>query len=174
MQIPEAVIVFIYSLIGFAASVGVIALFMRVVPKERVGVLYRLGRPRQVLEPGPKFVIPLLDRVVTVDMSPSEAQVAQNVVVRLESGERFRLTGSFNWQIADPLNALKVESDPFVMMQDAVREAAAAYVEKHGINETATRLKELNMTVRIQANDALAKSAYVELSKLNLKVNREK
>jgi regulator of protease activity HflC (stomatin/prohibitin superfamily) len=59
----------VFETIGFIVLVGVIiALSMRLIQQYETAIVFRLGKMHKTLGPGLNFIIPIIDRSVTVDM----------------------------------------------------------------------------------------------------------
>lgn len=175
-MIPQVVQTLLWGLLVFAISVVVIASFMRIVPKGHMGVKFRLGRATGEHKPGrPALIIPFVERMVAVDMSPSDEKLPPGIVIRNKDGLRYSVTGTYKYQIVDAFNALtKVASDPGEAMHNAIRDGVAGYVEKHSLAHAAKQTKELNKATQQAANAVLRDEWYVELSAVNVMVRRQK
>ena len=166
--------VFVVSVAVFFASVLIAAMAIRVVPKNHIGVRLRFSRIVSTHKAGMQFIFPFIEQMVAVDMTASELTLPKGLVLRSAKGERYSISGTFSYQITQPAGAIGVQSDPVEAMSNAIRDAVDAYVNQHGLIETAKNTKELNYAVQEQVNQELAETFFVRLSKMQLQLHKEK
>ncbi|HNJ78916.1 MAG TPA: SPFH domain-containing protein, partial [Marmoricola sp.] len=96
------------ALVILAVALAVVSI--RVIPEYERGVVFRLGRLRELYQPGLKLLIPGLDRiqrvdtrVITLTIPPQEVITRDNVPARVNAVVLFNVT--------DPIKAvMKVEN----------------------------------------------------------------
>lgn len=166
--------IFIAATLFFIATVILAIMVVRVVPKNSIGVRTRFGKIVSTHPPGMQFIIPFAEQLVAVDMTPSEVELPRNFLARSAAGERFRITGKFNYQITQAAGALLVSSDPIEAMHNAVRDAVVEYVNQHTFVVATRDSKELAYAVQKAANAALEETFYVRLTQMQLQLSKEK
>src|SRR3954463_9097645 len=94
---------------------GLIVLYLsaRVVQQHERMVIFRLGRtgPDLVREPGLRFVLPVIDRPIMVDIREKFVEVNESATTR--DSARIGIDSGISWHIVDPLRSLlNVQSFP--------------------------------------------------------------
>ncbi|WP_052460448.1 SPFH domain-containing protein [Microbacterium gorillae] len=80
MNEPALATVVALALVILAAIA--VARSVRIIPRDRVGLVERLGRYQRTLDPGVHLLLPIVDRVrVTVDMLPQELVIPTQPVI---------------------------------------------------------------------------------------------
>ncbi len=175
------VILLVIGLILFAASI-------RVVQEYERGVIFRLGRVLGAKGPGLFFIIPIVDRMVkvdlrtvTLDVPSQEAITADNVTVKVNAVVYFRVTNPVDsvieiedyrratWQIAQTSlrNVIgQSELDRLLQDREAINERLQSIIdeatEPWGIKVSIVEVKDVELNtnmVRAMAREAEAERA---------------
>lgn len=167
------------------AVIGIIAASVRIVQEYERGVIFRLGRVVGAKGPGLFFIIPVVDRMVkvdlrtiTLDVPSQEAITADNVTVKVNAVVYFRVIdpqaavvqiedyGRATWQIAQTsLRNVIGQSDLDSLLQDreAINETLQHIIdeatEPWGIKVSIVEIKDVELNpqmVRAMARQAEA------------------
>ena len=150
--------------LALAASVKIIREYQR-------GVIFRLGRISATKQPGLRFIIPLVDRMVrvdlrirTLDIRPQDIITRDNVTVRVNAVAYFKITDAVNSvieiedfqfataQIAQTtLRSIvgQVELDELLVDRDNInsrlRNTIAAFTDPWGVEVTLVEVKDVEL-----------------------------
>src|ERR1700739_4926885 len=118
-------------------------LFIRILREYQRGVVFRLGRLREPKGPGVAFLIPIVDRIVKVDLRtitltipPQEVITKDNVPVRVNAVAYFR--------IVDP-NAAIVQVENFMVATSQIAQTTLrAVLGQHVLDELLSEREKIN------------------------------
>lgn len=134
----------VQTLVFLAVAIGVVAsMFLRIALEYERAVIFRLGRLSRVAGPGLFFVIPVIDRVVkmdvrivTLDVPTQEVMTRDNVPAKVNAVVYFR--------VLEPGDAL-VKVDHFVMATSQVAQTTLRAVVGHAeLDEVLAEREKLN------------------------------
>jgi len=99
-------VLYLALLIGIAV-LGMLFMLtsLRKIPDPHRGVVFRFGKLLRELEPGTRWVIPLLDQVMLVDLSEQTFQLPSGLVVSDRTGN-YQVRGSFTCKIIEATPAV--------------------------------------------------------------------
>jgi regulator of protease activity HflC (stomatin/prohibitin superfamily) len=140
---------------------------LRIVTQYQRAVVFRLGRVQSVLQPGLRWIIPIIDlaryvdvRVVTLSIEPQETMTKDNVPVKVRAVVWYRVTR--------PTDALVVvESFPSAVMQIALT-TLRMVMGKHSLDELLKEQDMLSVSLK-EAVDKVTEPWGIEVERVELK-----
>jgi regulator of protease activity HflC (stomatin/prohibitin superfamily) len=185
------IVSFLFSGIGIVVLLGIIILIaaIKVVQEYERGVIFRLGRLQGAKGPGIFFIIPLVDRmvkvdlrVVTLDIPTQEAITRDNVTVRVNAVAYYRVIDpsdaivqveDFNratWQIAQTsLRSVLGQSDldELLIHRDEINQKLQQIIDEQtepwGIKVSIVEVKDVELPDTMKR--AMARQAEAEREK---------
>ncbi|WP_442790187.1 SPFH domain-containing protein [Nocardia sp. CDC153] len=157
----------LYLLIAWLAAIVVIggvalASGVRVVAQYERGVLFRLGRVREVKEPGMRLLIPGVDkmqkismRVVTMPVPAQEGITRDNVTVRVDAVVYFR--------VVDPARALIEVQDYLFAVAQVAQTSLRSIIGKSELDDLLSNREQLNKGLELMIdNPALSWGVHID------------
>lgn len=133
--------------VGLGVLLVLLILSLRIVKQYELGVLFRFGRVIAVLEPGLRFIIPLVDvmhrvstRIVTMPIQSQGIITKDNVSVDISAVAYFRV-------IDAKLSVLSIENTKAAIDQIA-QTTLRKVVGQHTLDETLAETNRINMDIR--------------------------
>ncbi|MFE3254101.1 slipin family protein [Nocardia sp. NPDC059091] len=138
----------LYLLMGWLAAFAVIAGIglaagVRVVAQYEKGVVFRLGRVREVREPGLRLLIPGVDKmqkismqVITMPVPAQEGITRDNVTVRVDAVVYFR--------VIDPRRALVEVQDYLFAVAQVAQTSLRSIIGKSELDDLLSNREQLN------------------------------
>ena len=141
-----AAIVVVVLLILLAQSIRVVREYERV-------VVFRLGKVTGARGPGLVIVLPLIERMVTVnlqvvtfDVTPQDIITKDNVTVRVDAVVYFR--------VVDPVKAMVVIRDYIFATQRIAQTTLRATLGQHELDDLLANRAQLNDQLRVRIDEA--------------------
>ncbi|GLZ06578.1 membrane protein [Actinomadura sp. NBRC 104412] len=134
-------------LIGLAAAAAILLLFLanaiKIVPEYERGVIFRLGRIQGAKGPGLFFIIPVIDRMVrvdlrilTADVPPQEIITSDNVTVRVDAVTYF--------QVLDPVKSVIAIEDYQVATSKIAQTTLRSILGQRSLDDLLGKRDEIN------------------------------
>lgn len=140
-----AVIVVVVVLVVLAAAVRIVAEYER-------GVIFRLGRVIGAKGPGLFFIIPVIDRmvkvnlqVVTLDVPPQDIITRDNVTVRVDAVVYF--------QVVDPVRAVVSIQNYLFATSRIAQTTLRATLGQHELDDLLTNRQQVNQLLQEQIDE---------------------
>lgn len=140
----------IYGLIGAVLLVlvlGWLTLSVRVLREYERGVVFRLGRLRPLLEPGPRLLTPAVDRLIRVDLRvvtltipPQEVITRDNVPARVNAVVLFR--------VVDPVKAVMAVENFAVATSQIAQTTLRSLLGRADLDTLLAHREDLNEDLR--------------------------
>ncbi len=189
------------SLIGIAAIVAIVVLFLtnaiKIVREYERGVIFRLGRLVGAKGPGLFFIIPIVDkmvkvdlRTITLDVPPQEVITRDNVPVHVNAVVYFRVMNPTDAvvQVMDFIEATrqismttlrsvlgKVELDEILSEREKLNQELQRIIDEHtdpwGIKVITVEIKDVKIPQEMQR--AIARQAEAERERRSKIINAE-
>ena len=189
------------SLIGIAAIVAIVILFLssaiKIVREYERGVIFRLGRLVGAKGPGLFFIIPIVDkmvkvdlRTITLDVPPQEVITRDNVPVHVNAVVYFRVMNPTDAvvQVMDFIEATrqismttlrsvlgKVELDEILSEREKLNQELQRIIDEHtdpwGIKVITVEIKDVKIPQEMQR--AIARQAEAERERRSKIINAE-
>jgi regulator of protease activity HflC (stomatin/prohibitin superfamily) len=147
-------VAFLEYFVGFIVFVLILS-SIRIIDQYQRGVKFRLGRFSGTLQPGLNFIIPIIDRLVVVDMRIQTIDIPEQQVMTKDNVP-MAINGVIYFQVSDPeIAVIKIQNFTYAISQYAQtalkdviggmsldevlakREDAAEQIEKLVVKETA-------------------------------------
>ena len=189
------------SLIGIAAVVAIVILFLasaiKIVREYERGVIFRLGRLVGAKGPGLFFIIPVVDkmvkvdlRTITLDVPPQEVITRDNVPIHVNAVVYFRVMNPTDAvvQVMDFIEATrqismttlrsvlgKVELDEILSEREKLNQELQRIIDEHtdpwGIKVITVEIKDVKIPQEMQR--AIARQAEAERERRSKVINAE-
>jgi len=189
------------SLLGIAAIVAIIIMFLssaiKIVREYERGVIFRLGRLVGAKGPGLFFIIPIVDkmvkvdlRTITLDVPPQEVITRDNVPVHVNAVVYFRVMNPTDAvvQVMDFIEATrqismttlrsvlgKVELDEILSEREKLNQELQRIIDEHtdpwGIKVITVEIKDVKIPQEMQR--AIARQAEAERERRSKIINAE-
>ena len=189
------------SLIGIAAILAIVILFLssaiKIVREYERGVIFRLGRLVGAKGPGLFFIIPIVDkmvkvdlRTITLDVPPQEVITRDNVPVHVNAVVYFRVMNPTDAvvQVMDFIEATrqismttlrsvlgKVELDEILSEREKLNQELQRIIDEHtdpwGIKVITVEIKDVKIPQEMQR--AIARQAEAERERRSKIINAE-
>ncbi len=125
----------------------VVAMAIRIIKQYERGVLFRLGRVRDTLEPGFRLIIPIVDvlhrvslRIVTLPIQSQGIITRDNVSVGVAAVAYFR--------VIDPVKSVVAIEDVSAAIDQIAQTTLRKVVGQHTLDETLSETDRINLDIR--------------------------
>ena len=129
------------------AAGGLVAASTRVLREYERGVVFRLGRLRPLYEPGPRLLLPVVDRLIRVDLrvvtltiSPQEVITRDNVPARVNAVVLF--------QVVDPLKSVMAVENYAVATSQIAQTTLRSLLGRADLDTLLAHREDLNEDLR--------------------------
>lgn len=143
-----AAVVIVVAVVGLV----VLAAAVRIVNEYERGVIFRLGRVTGAKGPGLFFIIPVIDRmvkvnlqVVTMDVPPQDIITKDNVTVRVDAVVYF--------QVVDPVRAVVSIQNYLFATSRIAQTTLRATLGQHELDELLTNRQQVNQLLQEQIDE---------------------
>ena len=113
----------------------------RVRPNQR-GIRFRLGKPLPVLGPGIYFMVPVIERILSVDVDNRVIRIPNVYIVDM-NGKTGRISAEFVIRVTDPLKAVLMGEVNFVVTRGAT-EFIKQFIRERSLDRFGASLSELD------------------------------
>ena len=134
-----AVLVLLAAVVGIGST--------RILPEYERGVVFRLGRLRPLYEPGPRLLLPFVDRLVRVDLRvvtltipPQEVITRDNVPARVNAVVLF--------QVVDPLKSVMAVENYAVATSQIAQTTLRSLLGRADLDTLLAHREDLNEDLR--------------------------
>ncbi|WP_216895027.1 SPFH domain-containing protein [Nocardia alni] len=157
------------TLVGVVVVVGGITMStgLRVVQQYEKGLVFRLGRVREVREPGLRMLIPFADkmrkvstRIVTMPVPGQEGITRDNVTVRVDAVVYFR--------VVDPVQAVVEVQDYLFAIAQVAQTSLRSIIGKSELDDLLSNREQLNKGLELMI-DSPALSWGVHIDRVEIK-----
>lgn len=192
----ELVIFGCFAILGFLALMVVLSA-IKIVPEYERGVIFRLGRLMGARGPGLFFVVPVLERMVRVDMRTITMDIPVQEVITLDN-VTMKVNAVLYFQVIDPNAAVtkvmdfiratmqiaqttlrsvvgQVELDDLLAQREKINQKLQHIIDEQtepwGIKVTTVEIKDVELPAAMQR--AMAKQAEAEREKRSKLIHAE-
>lgn len=149
----ELIIVFII----LAVVVFFVALTIKIVPQQRVGVVERLGKFHRLLKPGVNILIPIIDNVRTNhDLRIQQANVPPQTVITKDNVQ-VQIDTIIFYQVTGPEQATYGISDYVYGVRNISTATMRQIIGKMELDETLSGREKISTDIRIALDEATEK-----------------
>lgn len=149
----ELIIVFII----LAVVVFFVALTIKIVPQQRVGVVERLGKFHRLLKPGVNILIPIIDNVRTYhDLRIQQANVPPQTVITKDNVQ-VQIDTIIFYQVTGPEQATYGISDYVYGVRNISTATMRQIIGKMELDETLSGREKISTDIRIALDEATEK-----------------
>lgn len=140
---------------------------IRVIPAGHVGVLFRLGKLQKELQPGTRWVMPLLDQVMLVNLG--EQTIPLPDTLTLTSGDKtYKVEGTFTCKIIEPIPAVIAANQAQKDLAETVGEYLLPDLNQIGVPALLDRPEQMQKQAIQSLNDRMSRAWQVKFTKLEL------
>lgn len=142
---------------------------IRVIPAGHRGVLFRLGKLQKELQPGTRWVLPLIDSVMLVNLA--EQTIPLPEVLTLTAGDKnYTVDGTFTCKIIEPIPAVMAANQAQKDLAETVGEYLLPELKQIGVPALLDRPEQMQKQVIQALNDRMSRAWQVKFTKLDLKL----
>ncbi|WP_054023390.1 SPFH domain-containing protein [Bacillus sp. FJAT-28004] len=148
---------YIVAIILLAIVVVFVALSIKIVPQQRIGVVERLGKFNRLLTPGVNILIPIIDHVRTYhDLRIQQANVPPQTVITKDNVQ-VKIDTIIFYQVTGPEQATYGISDYVYGVRNISTATMRQIIGKMELDETLSGREKISSDIRIALDEATEK-----------------
>jgi regulator of protease activity HflC (stomatin/prohibitin superfamily) len=149
-------LVVLLATIGFIVIVILVILYLsvRVVQQYEKMVVFRLGRTNESLvrEPGLRFLVPIIDRPVKVDVREQFIEVPSQTTITKDNAP-INVDFLIYWRIVDPLKSVVNVANFAGALQGVATTTLRAVIGDITLDEVLSRREQINEVLRVKLDE---------------------
>jgi regulator of protease activity HflC (stomatin/prohibitin superfamily) len=149
-------LVVLLSTIGFIVIVVLVILYLsvRVVQQYEKMVVFRLGRTNESLvrEPGLRFLVPIIDRPVKVDVREQFIEVPSQTTITKDNAP-INVDFLIYWRIVEPLRSVVNVANFAGALQGVATTTLRAVIGDLSLDEVLSRREQINEVLRVKLDE---------------------
>jgi regulator of protease activity HflC (stomatin/prohibitin superfamily) len=146
----------VLSILAFLAVVLLVFLYLsvRIVQQYERMVVFRLGRTNETMirEPGLRFLIPIVDRPVKVDLRETLTEVPSQTTITQDNAP-ISVDFLVYWRIADPLKSVLAPQRLDAMLLGIASTTLRAVIGDISLDEVLSKREQINEVLRIKLDE---------------------
>jgi regulator of protease activity HflC (stomatin/prohibitin superfamily) len=146
----------VLAIIAFIVAVALVLLYLsvRIVQQYERMVVFRLGRTNEqmVREPGLRFLIPIIDRPVKVDLRETLTEVPSQTTIT-EDNAPISVDFLVYWRIADPLMSVLAPQRLDAMLLGIASTTLRAVIGDISLDEVLSKRERINEVLRVKLDE---------------------
>lgn len=146
----------VLAILAFIVAVALVLLYLsvRVVQQYERMVVFRLGRTNEqmVREPGLRFLIPIIDRPVKVDLRETLTEVPSQTTIT-EDNAPISVDFLVYWRIADPLMSVLAPQRLDAMLLGIASTTLRAVIGDISLDEVLSKRERINEVLRVKLDE---------------------
>lgn len=147
----------ILSIVLAVIVIVFIALTIKIIPQQRVGVIERLGKFQRVMQPGLNIIIPIIDRVrVYHDLRIQQTNVPPQKVITKDNVQ-VEIDTIIFYQIVDPERATYGISNYEYGVRNITSATMRQIIGKMELDETLSGREKISTEIRLALDEATEK-----------------
>ena len=165
-------LLYLALLIGIAVS-GMLFMLtsLRKIPEGSRGVVFRFGRLLRELKPGTRWVIPLLDQVMLVDLNEQTFQLPTGLAVSDSTGI-YEVQGSFTCKIVEATPAVIAAMQAQRPIEQTVGDNLVLVIQEMGV-QIARQSKQAQSRAIEMLNEQMSRAWQLKFTKLEFSLTRK-
>ncbi|MBI5051972.1 MAG: SPFH domain-containing protein [Chloroflexi bacterium] len=162
-------VLYLALLIGIAV-LGMLFMLtsLRKIPDNSRGVVFRFGRLLRELEPGTRWVIPLIDQVMLVNLDEQTFQLPSGLTVSDSSGE-YEVWGRFTCKIMDATPAVIAAMQTQQPIEQTVGDNLVMAIQEMGV-QTARESKQAQGRALELLNEQMSRAWQLKFTKIEFRL----
>jgi regulator of protease activity HflC (stomatin/prohibitin superfamily) len=162
-------VLYLALLIGIAV-LGMLFMLtsLRKIPDNSRGVVFRFGRLLRELEPGTRWVIPLLDQVMLVDLNEQTFWLPKGLVVADNTG-KYEVQGSFICKIVEATPAVIAAMQAQQPIEQTVGDNLVMAIQEMGV-QAARDSKQAQGRALDVLNETMSRAWQLKFTKVEFKL----
>ena len=146
----------LFTMLVFLVAVIIVARAVRVVPQQHALVVERLGRFKEVLEPGLNFVVPFVDRVAYKhDLREIPLDVPPQICITKDNTQ-LQVDGILYFQVTDPRRASYGSSNFVLAITQLAQTTLRSVIGRMELDKTFEEREHINGMVVAALDEAAA------------------
>ncbi len=146
----------LFTMLVFLVAVVIVARAVRVVPQQHALVVERLGRFKEVLEPGLNFVVPFVDRVAYKhDLREIPLDVPPQICITKDNTQ-LQVDGILYFQVTDPRRASYGSSNFVLAITQLAQTTLRSVIGRMELDKTFEEREHINGMVVAALDEAAA------------------
>jgi regulator of protease activity HflC (stomatin/prohibitin superfamily) len=141
---------------------------LRKIPDDSRGVVFRFGRLLRELEPGTRWVIPLLDQVMLVNLNEQTFQLPSGLIVS-DSAGKCEVQGSFTCKIIEATPAVIAAMQAQQPIERTVGDNLVLAIQEMGV-QTARESKQAQGRALDMLNAQMSRAWQLKFTKIEFKL----
>jgi regulator of protease activity HflC (stomatin/prohibitin superfamily) len=141
---------------------------LRKIPDEHSGVVFRLGRLSYELSPGNRWVIPLLDQVMLVDLRERDFKLPADLIVTDSTGT-YAVNGSFTCRVLSPTSAVMAALQAQQPIEQTVGNNLLVIIQEIGV-QTARDSKRAPARILAALNEQMSPAWQLKFTKVEFEL----
>ena len=141
---------------------------LRKIPDNSRGVVFRFGRLLRELEPGTRWVIPLLDRGMLVDLNEQTFQLPKGLAVSDSTGN-YEVQGSFTCKIVEATPAVIAAMQAQQPIEQTVGDNLVMAIQEMSV-QTARDSKQATGRMLDMLNEQMSRAWQLKFTKVEFKL----
>lgn len=146
----------VLAILAFLAVVLLVFLYLsvRIVQQYERMVVFRLGRTNETMirEPGLRFLIPIVDRPVKVDLRETLTEVPSQTTITQDNAP-ISVDFLVYWRIADPLKSVLAPQRLDAMLLGIASTTLRAVIGDISLDEVLSKREQINEVLRIKLDE---------------------
>jgi regulator of protease activity HflC (stomatin/prohibitin superfamily) len=150
----EVIVLAVSAAIVIVILLGILYLSVRVVQQYEKMVVFRLGRTNESLvrEPGLRFLIPIIDRPVKVDIREQFIEVPSQTTITKDNAP-INVDFLIYWRIADPLKSVVNVANFPGALQGVATTTLRAVIGDILLDEVLSKREQINEVLRVKLDE---------------------
>src|SRR5689334_18318902 len=144
------------AIVAFLIAVLLVVLYLsvRIVPQYERMVVFRLGKTNEhmVREPGLRFLIPVVDRPVKVDLRETLTEVPSQTTITKDNAP-ISVDFLVYWRIADPLKSVLAPQRLDSMLLGIASTTLRAVIGDISLDEVLSKRDQINEVLRVKLDE---------------------
>jgi regulator of protease activity HflC (stomatin/prohibitin superfamily) len=165
-------VLYLALLIGIAV-LGMLFMLtsLRKIPDDSRGVVFRFGRLLRELEPGTRWVIPLLDQVMLVNLNEQTFQLPPGLIVS-DSVGKYEVQGSFTCKIIEATPAVIAAMQAQQPIERTVGDNLVLAIQEMGV-QTARESKQAQGRALDMLNAQMSRAWQLKFTELEFSLTQK-
>jgi len=144
------------AILAFVAAVALVLLYLsvRIVQQYERMVVFRLGRTNEqmVRDPGLRFLVPVVDRPVKVDLRETLTEVPSQTTITKDNAP-INVDFLVYWRIADPLKSVLAPQRLDAMLLGVASTTLRAVIGDISLDEVLSKREQINEVLRVKLDE---------------------
>ena len=137
---------------------------LRKIPDDHCGVVFRFGKMSREIQPGTRWVIPLIDQVMLVDLREKIFNLPDDLVVSDSTGN-YVVSGNFTCKVVAPTSAVMAAMQAQQPIEQIVGNNLVVAIQEMGV-QTARESKQAPARALDLLNEQMSRAWQLKFTKI--------